>query len=139
MAKSQINPELISGMLDTYNQLKNTPITPSIDKYPIDHVFDEDKSVRWNREQVEWHNGKYTEEFEELTAERNAKLEQYETTIIDSIRMYVGKDLITNEDAKILWNVSIYDPDIFGNPYYRLLTLMDIVRKASNNNDSEVK
>lgn len=62
---------------------------------PEDYVFDMDKSVRWNREQVQTHNAAIIEAQEKLTAEKESTLQA----------------IIKNANA-FLQNMALFDFDI---------------------------
>ena len=48
-------------------------VPASIRKVRADHIFDEEKSVRWNREMVEKNNADYQAEVARLNTEKNKR------------------------------------------------------------------
>lgn len=50
---------LIEDSHTSYNRYNVEAIRPNIKHVPKGYIFDEDKSVKWNREQVEAHNQEY--------------------------------------------------------------------------------
>lgn len=68
-------------------------------------VLDEEKSVRWNREEVERLQRAYLEEVKRLNRQKNAKI----VDITDRTVKKIAKELgVTEEKAEILWNF-VYD------------------------------
>ena len=49
--------EDIQNEFDIMNRMSCRPV--GLQKVPGNHIFDEDQSVKWNREQVELNNKKY--------------------------------------------------------------------------------
>jgi hypothetical protein len=73
------------------------------------YVFDEDKSVKWNREQVSKNNQKYQDEVKRLNqAKMKAREETYAAfykDIADALNRAIGeKEKVTTEQAKVVWN-----------------------------------
>ena len=58
---------------------------PSFSKYREGYVIDEDKSVKWNREEVEKHNIRYQEEVKRLNNEKN----KLYTELVSTIKEYI--------------------------------------------------
>lgn len=50
---------LIKDSQETYNRYNVEAIRPDVKHVPKGYIFDEDKSVKWNKEQVEALNKKY--------------------------------------------------------------------------------
>ena len=59
-----------------YSLYSSMSCKPSAKRYPENYVLDEDKTVRWNREQVKKHNDAVEEEVKRLNSEKNAKREE---------------------------------------------------------------
>jgi hypothetical protein len=57
-----------------YRQYENFSCKPATKKLRPDHVEDEDKSVKWNRQFVEDNNKKHAEEVKDLNQKKNALL-----------------------------------------------------------------
>lgn len=58
-------------LCDMANEYTKFSCKPKERKYKIGEVFDDDKSVRWNREEVERRNKLHDEEVKRLNAEKN--------------------------------------------------------------------
>lgn len=73
---------------------------PSFARVKEGHVFDEDKSVKWNREQVELNNEKYDSEVKKLNTEKNRVRDTLLDEMYEAIVEYVGKKHINKDKAK---------------------------------------
>lgn len=88
---------------------------PAAKRVPKGYVFDEDKSVRWNAEQVESHNAAIQKEVSEKQKARSLAINQATDGIIALIAdEFYGK--INNEQAKVIWNIA-YDRGHSGGKY----------------------
>lgn len=88
---------------------------PAAKRVPKGYVFDEDKSVRWNAEQVESHNAAIQKEVSEKQKARSLAINQATDAIIALIvDEFYGK--INNEQAKVIWNIA-YDRGHSGGKY----------------------
>ena len=96
------------------------------------YVFDEDKSVKWNREQVSKHNQKYQDEVKRLN---QAKIKAREETyvafykdIADALNRAIGeKEKVTTEQAKVVWEYLegyLTDPYDIEGPLYDLINMI---------------
>ena len=65
---------------------------PSFQKYRIGTIFDEEKSVRWNREEVERRNLLHEEEVKRLNNEKNKLREE----LISEIKKYIIEQIGAN-------------------------------------------
>lgn len=74
-----------------------------IKKVRANHIFDEDKSVRWNREQVESNNARYQTEVARLNTEKNKRRDAILEEVFAMIQAEVGHDL-TRAKARALWS-----------------------------------
>ena len=71
-------------------------------KYRDDYVFDEDKSVKWNREQVRKHNGEFDTERTHLRAARDEKIKSAKKMAVQ----YICEELVecpNDEYAQIVF------------------------------------
>ena len=73
-------------------------------KFPVDHVFDEDKSVKWNREEVERRNQAIRDEWK---AAQEAKSESYQH-LHEEIYRYIMEESVysmqfTRKEAEVIW------------------------------------
>lgn len=67
------------------------------------HIFDADKSVNWNKEQVMLNNERYRNERNRLREERSREL----TMVLDQIYEKIQEEVeykISLEQAKTIWN-----------------------------------
>lgn len=78
-------------------------VPAGIRKVRPDHIFDEDKSVRWNREQVEANNARHQAEVARLNTEKNKRRDAILEEVFALIQAEVGHDL-TRAKARALWN-----------------------------------
>lgn len=108
------------------------PVT--IVKVPLGYIFDEDKSVRWNRQQVEINNRNYYEEVIKLKSKRsdcmNAVLEDIHTAIQEDMSCDISR-----EQAKTIWGYA-YDIGHSGGVYdifSHLYDLMNFVESLLTN------
>lgn len=85
---------------------------PTAKRVPKGYVFDEDKSVRWNAEQVESYNAEIQKEVSEKQKARSLAINQAADGIIALIADEFH-DKINNEQAKVIWNIA-YDRGHFG-------------------------
>lgn len=95
--------EDIQNEFDIMNRMSCRPV--GLQKVPGNHIFDEDQSVKWNREQVELNNN----------------------LIIEKIQYEVGHRL-SRKKAEAIWNRAYEDGHSFG--FYeircRLSDLIDL-------------
>lgn len=105
---------------DLYNVIYMT-IEPSefngLIKYKDDYIFDEDKTVRWNKEQVKIENQKYEDEKIRLSklkieAENKIKDEIAEMLFKES-RYYNGINLTLNQFKILVHYAMEYAPDSY--------------------------
>lgn len=80
---------------------------PSGNKYkhdntlPVDHVFDEDKSVKWNREEVEKHNKEVVRTSAKIEKEKQAAISVAQDNILEAIQNELGVSFTAA--SKIWW------------------------------------
>ncbi len=75
---------------------------PNIKRYEAEHVFDENKSVKWNREEVERINKMYDEKAQELKEEKQAISAKAHDETIKYIQECL--DNPSEEKAELLWS-----------------------------------
>ena len=80
--------EDIQNEFDIMNRMSCRPV--GLQKVPGNHIFDEDQSVKWNREQVELNNKKYQSEVARLNTEKNKARDSVYNLIIEKIQYEVG-------------------------------------------------
>ena len=65
------------------------------------HIFDENKTVKWNREEVERVNNEYQEEVARLNRVKN---EAYQDAIKDIIHYIMQETDLSESKADVFWN-----------------------------------
>lgn len=81
------------------------PSAPDSSKVKLDHVFDEDRSVRWNREEAIRVNNEYDAKCKILREKKTEAMVQVTDCIERHISIYVGCSL---QRASLIWNF-VYD------------------------------
>lgn len=117
--------EDIQNEFDIMNRMSCRPV--GLSKVPGNHIFDEDRSVKWNREQVELNNKKYQSEVVRLNIEKNKVRDSIYNLIIEKIQYEVGHKL-SRKKAEAIWNFAYDEWHSFG--FYeircRLSDLIDL-------------
>ena len=85
---ANISWEDIQNEFDIMNRMSCRPV--GLSKVPGNHIFDEDQSVKWNREQVEKNNQRYLDEVARLNTEKNKARDNVLEMIYDKIQYEVG-------------------------------------------------
>lgn len=93
--------EDIQNEFDIMNQMSCRPV--GLQKVPGNHIFDEDQSVKWNREQVENNNQRYRDEVARLNTEKNKARDNVLELIYDKIQYEVGYR-ISRKKAQAIWS-----------------------------------
>lgn len=129
--------------VERLNKLRNMSCKPvGMSLVEEGYVFDEDKSVKWNREQVSKNNQKYQEEVKRLNQDKmKAREETYAAfykDIADALtRAIGGKEKVTTEQAKVVWKyfeAHLTDPYDIEGPLYDLINMIaDFVAGGSDN------
>ena len=70
---------------ECYIEIHNKYKVPRATRYSETHVFDEEKSVRWNREEVERQNQLIKDEIAAAVAERAAALDRLDEAVVKYI------------------------------------------------------
>lgn len=79
----------------------NMSSVPDFCKVKPDHIFDEDKSVRWNREEAIRVNNEYDAMCKILRAERDATI----SLVIDRIKKYISINVgCSLQRASLIWS-----------------------------------
>lgn len=92
----------LQSVLEDYrnDKYKNTMPSPyGLQRYSANHVFDEDKSVKWNKEQVVLKNKERTDKREEYRKESNKLENQLREDISNAIAEEYG---FNKEQADII-------------------------------------
>lgn len=116
-----------------YEEVQNMPINPTnIKKFPEGYIFDENKSVLWNKEELKKRNNEYTEEKTRLLRNKSEALLSVHNDIITEISNETGLDFA--KSSKI-WNYvfekwhgfGLYDT--FSNLQEIIILISDIINK----------
>lgn len=86
-----------------YDAYVNLSCKPTTKKLRPDHVEDEDKSVKWNRQFVEANNNKHANEVKELNRKKNALLVEAQ----NMVKCMICEELdwkLTDDDIDRLFN-----------------------------------
>lgn len=91
--------------------MKCVPV--GIGKVSADHVFDENQSVKWNREQVNINNTRYLQEVARLNTEKNKARDAIYEDIYRAIQAEVGHNL-SRKKAMAIWSYAFDKGHAFG-------------------------
>lgn len=108
---ANISWEEIQNEFDSMNRMSCRPA--GLSKVPGNHIFDEDRSVKWNREQVERNNRQYHDEVARLNTEKNKARDNVLELIYDKIQYEVGHR-IYRKKAKAIWSYAYEKGHAFG-------------------------
>lgn len=87
-----------------YEEMQSMSCVPSyLKKVHQNHVFDENQSVKWNREKVEENNTNYQSEVARLNTLKNKRRDSLYDDIYFAIQCEVGHNL-SREKAIKIWN-----------------------------------
>jgi hypothetical protein len=94
--------------VERLNEVRNLSCKPEgISMVRDGYIFDEDKSVKWNREQVTKNNQKYQDEVKRLNQEKMRKREEvysdFYKDILESLSIATGGKKFSTGQAKIIW------------------------------------
>lgn len=97
-----------------FESMQRLSCVPSgIFKVKQSHIFDEDKSVKWNKEQVEINNENYLKEVARLNTEKNKLRDSIYEDIYYAIQCEVGHRL-SRDKAIAIWNLAFEEGHSFG-------------------------
>lgn len=103
-----------SDIVTEWNTVMNMRCKPKdLQKYKEGTVIDEEKSVRWNREEVERRNAAYAEEVATLNTKRNKARD----TLYEKIYVYIMDEVgskCTREKAKAIWDLAYENGHSYG-------------------------
>lgn len=117
-----------------YETVRSMSCVPkSVKKVKPDHIFDEDKSVKWNREQVEINNAVYRAEVARLFTEKNKARDDVINMIIEKIQSEVGASL-SKQKAKAIWEFAYEERHSYGfyDVHAYLFKLIDLAKILVN-------
>lgn len=110
-------------------QMQMSCVPADLHKVRADHIFDEEKSVRWNREMVKKNNADYQAEVARLNTAKNKSRDAILEKVYSLIQEDVGHDL-SRVKAVRLWNYAWDQGHANGFPdvYYHLQDLIELAR-----------
>ena len=109
-------------VLDDYERYMFMSTKPMTEKYPYDYVFDENMSVKWNREQVALRNQEWEEERSSLMLEHKRRMEAILDELYATIQNEVGHN-ISEKQAVTIWNKAYNSGHCYGT--YGVLSELD--------------
>lgn len=86
-----------------YERMQNMPYKPEGKKYPVNYIFDEEKSVKWNRQEVERRNQEREDLEKELQQAKNKASNEVHEDIYYAIQNEVDNANISREAAAGIW------------------------------------
>lgn len=113
-----------------FEAMERMPCVPAgIRKVRADHIFDEERSVRRNREMVEKNNADYQAEVARLNTEKNKRRDAILEDIYRLIQEDVGRDL-SRVKAQRLWAYAweLGHANGFPDVYYHLQDAIELAR-----------
>ena len=124
-----------------YKNFSCKPDEKEFPKYNRGDIIDEDKSVKWNREEVERCINARTEEVKRLQTLRNKLDNLYEKT---AIKVLAKEYKISIKEASILWKYAYEDSHSSGvtsvyDTFSELADMYEELRKTANENTSDDK
>lgn len=97
-----------------FDSMQEMSCVPTIlRKVKADFVYDENQSVKWNREWVENNNLRYQQEVARLNTEKNKRRDAIYEDIYYAIQCEVGHDL-SRSKAIALWNYAYAQGHAYG-------------------------
>lgn len=88
---------------DCFKDFSRFSTKPKEQELDLNYVFDEDKSVKWNRAEVEKHNQKRKDEIEKLISQKNKLWNTFVSQLLSNIKHEFGLDKTSDE-----WLTSIF-------------------------------
>lgn len=87
--------------IENYEKACRMSCKPDFQRLPKDYITDEDKSVKWNREQVEENHDTYDKEVARLNTEKNKERDK----VMQDVYLKIQQELpgLTLKKAKVLF------------------------------------
>lgn len=120
-----------SEIQSEFDRVNGMPCKPTgLQKYKAGHIFDENMSVKWNRDKLEEENKKYGDEIVRLNIERNKGFSAAYELAYQKIQDDVGHDLSRTAAEKI-FNYAYDDKHAYGfhEVRWELERLIELVSK----------
>jgi hypothetical protein len=127
-----LNPDSWDNLESKFNAWRNFSCQPTRKKLPEGHVFDEDKSVRWNREQVQKHNQTVDDEVISLNNRKNEIREEMLAQVVVNIQSEL-RGAVSRKKALAIWEYAYnqaehrYNLDSIINELSKVLSLMAVI------------
>lgn len=96
-----------------YEEMQIMSCVPSFRKVNLNHIFDEDKSVKWNREKAVENNDAYQAEVARLNTAKNKVRDAIHEDIYNAIQREIGHGL-TRKGAMKIWEYAYEQGHSFG-------------------------
>lgn len=98
---------------------------------PENYVFDENQSVKWNKEQVKINNRKYKEEVARLNTLKNKARDSVYEDIYKHIQREVGQDL-SRDKASVIWGYAYNQGHAYGISEIKIYLdeIIEVVKKV---------
>lgn len=99
----------INSIVNEYVNALDMPRTPDFSKVRSDYVFDENETVKWNRERVVEHNSRYDEECEKMRHSCNIIIDE----AIKKIYAYIRQEIpgLCEEAAEAILEKAKHESD----------------------------
>lgn len=101
-AAAELRLKLIE-LQDEWDRMEQMSCKPSFRKLPSGYITDEEKSVKWNKEQVEQNHLKYENEVKRLNTLKNKTRDEIYNRTFEIIQKEIGRG-ISLEQAKKIWS-----------------------------------
>lgn len=110
-----------------YEEMENMGRKPyGFKRIPSNFVFDEDKSVKWNKEQAQKNNDDYDNEVKRLNQEKMKRRDEIYAEIYKAIQEEVGFGISEKKAAKI-WEYAYNRGHSAG--WYEIIVNLDEIEK----------
>lgn len=109
----------LKEVLNDYECYKVMATKPPYEKYPDNYIIDENRSVKWNREQVRLRNEQWERERDLLMINYKSRMESVLNELYEIIQHEVGYD-ISKDQAITIWNKAYGSGHSYGT--YGILT-----------------
>lgn len=104
MGKTKRYPKSWYDIQSEFKVMQEMSCVPqNLRKVPQNFIFDEEQSVKWNKEQVVVNNESYQAEVARLNTLKNKRRDEIYEDIYYTIQCEVGHNL-SREKATLLWN-----------------------------------
>lgn len=109
----------LKEVLNDYECYKDMATKPPYEKYPDNYVIDENRSVKWNRDQIKLHNEQWEKERNSIMEAHLVLMETVLDELYETIQYEVGYD-ISKDQAITIWNKAYNSGHSYGT--YGILT-----------------